>query len=210
MSSTLSLSTVLFSLIHFSLSLCSWLGCGYGRLFHHVDEVAGSFGEGWSAKRHALCMLLQRSMTKLITQSLLAHQTLAIRWPDPKSSLSSSQSLTSTDAWEACPNFSAIAESIGGQASTADVVDDYLRWQEEIQFAEEEADALKVGRTHRYHNMLSQSMLSLLKSQLSLLLLLKLKTRRGQLLFLKVNKNSLMMTGLCTSGTMVLKLGCLR
>jgi HIV Tat-specific factor 1 len=48
-------------------------------------------------------------------------------------------------------NISAMAESIGGQASTTDVDDDYLRWQEEIQLAEEEAEALKAGRTHRYH-----------------------------------------------------------
>jgi hypothetical protein len=43
-----------------------------------------------------------------------------------------------------------MAESIGGQASTTDVDDDYLRWQEEIRFAVEEAEALKAGKTHRY------------------------------------------------------------
>jgi hypothetical protein len=43
-------------------------------------------------------------------------------------------------------------ESVGGQASTTDVDDDCLRWQEEIRLTEEEAEALKAGRTHRYHN----------------------------------------------------------
>jgi hypothetical protein len=42
-------------------------------------------------------------------------------------------------------------ESIGGHASTTHVDDDCLRWQEEIRFAEEEAEALKAGETHRYH-----------------------------------------------------------
>ena len=32
-----------------------------------------------------------------------------------------------------------------------DVDDDYVRWQWEIRLAEEEAEALKAGKTHRYH-----------------------------------------------------------
>ena len=35
-------------------------------------------------------------MTKLVARSLSAHQTLAIRWPDPKTSLRASQILTLT------------------------------------------------------------------------------------------------------------------
>ena len=60
-------------------AVCSWIGYGYGTLFHYVDEAAGSFGESWNSKRHALCLLLQRSMTKLIAPSPSACQTLAIR-----------------------------------------------------------------------------------------------------------------------------------
>ena len=43
-----------------------------------------------------------------------------------------------------------MAENIGGQASTPNVDDNYLRWQEDIRFAEEEAEALKAGKTHQY------------------------------------------------------------
>jgi len=48
------------------------------------------------------------------------------------------------------------SEDLGtnGQAATAaatDVDDDYLRWQEEIRLAEEEAEAMKAGKSHRYH-----------------------------------------------------------
>lgn len=39
----------------------------------------------------------------------------------------------------------------GQAAATADVDDDYLRWQEEIRLAEEEAEAMKAGKSHRYH-----------------------------------------------------------
>lgn len=39
--------------------------------------------------------------------------------------------------------------SANGQAT--DVDDDYLRWQEEIRLAEEEAEAMKAGKSHRYH-----------------------------------------------------------
>lgn len=39
----------------------------------------------------------------------------------------------------------------GQAAATPDVDDDYLKWQEEIRLAEEEAQALKAGKTHRYH-----------------------------------------------------------
>ena len=46
-----------------------------------------------------------------------------------------------------------MAESIGGQASITDVDDDYLRWQEEIRFAEEEAEALKADNTHECHKV---------------------------------------------------------
>jgi hypothetical protein len=93
---------------------------------------------------------------------------------------------------------------VGGQSSTTDVDDDYLRWQEEIRLAKEEAEALKAGRTHRYHKDF-QKHVEFAEEPMSLLLLLKLETRRGRLLLLKVNKNSLMMTGLCTSWDHVLK-----
>lgn len=47
------------------------------------------------------------------------------------------------------------SEDLGanGQAAAAstDVDDDYLRWQEEIRLAEEEAEAMKAGKLHRYH-----------------------------------------------------------
>jgi hypothetical protein len=39
----------------------------------------------------------------------------------------------------------------GQGAATTDVDDDYLRWQEEIRLAEEEAEAMKAGKSHRYH-----------------------------------------------------------
>lgn len=39
----------------------------------------------------------------------------------------------------------------GQAAATTDVDDDYLRWQEEIRLAEEEAEAVKAGKSHRYH-----------------------------------------------------------
>ena len=48
-------------------------------------------------KWHALCLLLQRSMTELVARSHSAHhETLAIRWADPKTSLRASQFPTLT------------------------------------------------------------------------------------------------------------------
>lgn len=42
-------------------------------------------------------------------------------------------------------------EGQGANGQTTDVDDDYLRWQEEIRIAEEEAEAMKAGKQHRYH-----------------------------------------------------------
>jgi hypothetical protein len=133
------------------ISWRSWIGCGYGRLFHHVDEPARCFGESRNAKM--ACSLFAAAK---IDDEI---DTLAIRWPDPKISLLKSQflTLTSIHALGSLPLLFSHGWEHWWPGLNNRCDDDYLRWQEEIRHAEEEVEALEAGKTHRCHKVAHRS-----------------------------------------------------